>query len=353
MVAVSTEKWAVHDEAALDDDEPQCIQYDIASYPTDFTVQVLYEKWQNEQLVIPDFQRGYVWTLTQASRFIESFLLGLPVPQVFLYRRFSSPEMIVVDGQQRLATIAMFYDGTFLGDKPFKLRGVNEEWVGKTYEDLGEDDRYRLDDSTLRAIVVRQIQPQGDSSIYQIFERLNTGGTRLNAMEIRKALYHGYRYNLLKYLNENQEWRKLIGNPTADKRLRDVELVLRVLALASGDYTSPMKSFLTDYMEGLPGPESEEHERIRRQFSITCDILHENLGEKPFHIYTTLNAASLDAVMVTVMKFNDNLCDDLKSCYESLRNDHRFRDAITDHTSHASVVRARLDAAEAMLVKRS
>ena len=196
MTAVSEEQWTIDETEALDDDgdEPQRIRYEIAAYPTDFTIQVLHQKWMDGQLVIPDFQRSFVWNLTQASRFIDSLLLGLPIPQLFLYRPFSSSKLIVVDGQQRLATIGKFYSGVFSERQVFKLRGVSEEWNGKLYTELSEDDRYRLDDSTLRSIIVRQVQPKGDSSIYQIFERLNTGGTHLNAMEIRKAIYHGARY---------------------------------------------------------------------------------------------------------------------------------------------------------------
>ena len=76
----------VEETELADDDESQNIRYEITSYPTDFTVKVVYEKWQSGQIVLPDYQRRYVWNLPQASRFIESFLLGLPIPQVFLYQ---------------------------------------------------------------------------------------------------------------------------------------------------------------------------------------------------------------------------------------------------------------------------
>ena len=127
-----------------DDEEPQSIRYDIASYPTDFTVEVMYEKWQSGQLVIPEFQRGFVWRQTQASRLIESFLLGLPIPQVFLYRERTNPKLIVVDGHQRLATIAHYYNGCLPGKQKFRLRGVNSTWEGKAYDELTEIDQLNL-----------------------------------------------------------------------------------------------------------------------------------------------------------------------------------------------------------------
>ena len=168
---VSVEEELLIEETELsDDDETQDIRYDIMTYPADYTVKGLYEKWQSDQLLIPDYQRNYIWTQTQASRLIESFLLGLPVPQVFLYRDRSDPKLTVIDGQQRLGAIARFYNGEF------RLRGVNSRWAGRSYENLIEYDRSELDEATLRAIIIRQIQPDDNSSVYQIFQRLNTGG---------------------------------------------------------------------------------------------------------------------------------------------------------------------------------
>ena len=107
MVSVE-EELLIEEPELSDDDETQDIRYDIMTYPADYTVKGLYEKWQSEQLLIPDFQRHYIWNQTQASRLIESFLLGLPIPQIFLYRDRSDPKLTVIDGQHRLGTIARF-----------------------------------------------------------------------------------------------------------------------------------------------------------------------------------------------------------------------------------------------------
>ena len=160
MVTLQDEELLIEETEPNDDDEPQNIRYEITSFPTDFTVKVMYEKWQSGQLVIPDYQRRYVWNLPQASRLIESFLLGLPIPQVFLYREHSGPKLYVVDGHQRLATIAHFYSGRFSDDREFRLRGVSPIWTGMNYTELSNDDRLTLDDATLRSIVIRQIQPR-------------------------------------------------------------------------------------------------------------------------------------------------------------------------------------------------
>ncbi len=277
MVVVE-EELLVEKTELSDDDEPQDVRYDVMPYPADYTVKGLYDKWQAGQLIIPNFQRNYVWSQIQASRFIESFLLGLPIPQVFLYRDRSDPNLTIIDGQQRISTIARFYNGEF------SMKGVNPRWEGRGYDDLIDYDRAELDDATLRAIVIRQIRPDDRSSIYHIFERLNTGGVRLNEMEIRRALYQGEANALLERLNKNPEWRLLIGMSEPDRRSRDLELILRVLALAENwkSYGKPMKNFITRYMETLDKANPEEIYQMEHRFNKACQSVLSQLGENPF-----------------------------------------------------------------------
>src|SRR4051812_6144401 len=115
-----------------EDDYEKFVPYDIATYPSDFTLQGINDLWTNEELTIPDFQRGYVWKLKQASLLIESFLLGLPVPPVFLYVS-DQYNNLVIDGQQRLVTIRYFFDGYFGPPdergrrRIFRLEGLGEK----------------------------------------------------------------------------------------------------------------------------------------------------------------------------------------------------------------------------------
>ena len=343
MVALQEEELLIEETEQTDDDEPQNIRYEITSFPTDFTVKMMYEKWQSGQLIIPEYQRRYVWNLPQASRLIESFLLGLPIPQVFLYRERSSPELIVVDGHQRLGTIAYFYSGRFPDDREFRLRGVNSTWEGKNYTNLNEDDRLTLDDSTLRSIVIRQIQPNDNSSVYEIFERLNTGGTQLNAMEIRRAIFRGRANDFLDRLNENPDWRTLIGMPQQAPRFRDIELLLRVLALAENwsGYVKPMKKFINDYMEVLDGADAEQIRRLEQRFAKACEVLRSELGEKPFHLRQRLNMAAMDAVMACSVELADSLKAGIGAEYKRLRDNNTFIEAVTYNTSDASAVQQR------------
>ena len=344
MVSIA-EELLVEETELAEDDEPENIRNEIISHPADYTLRVIYEKWRSGQIVIPDFQRNYVWNQTQASRLIESFLLELPIPQVFLYRVRTDPLLTVIDGQQRLGTIARFYAGKFA------LRGVAKAWEGHKYGELLEVDREILDDATLRAIIIRQIRPEDHSSAYQIFHRLNTGGTRLNDMEIRRAIFRGEANGFLLRLNDNPDWRALIGRPKPAPRFRDVELILRVLALAenwrqygAADYGGQsMKSFMNRYMQVLDRADDARLENLAEGFARSCAVVYAQLGDKPFHLYGPLNLAALDAVMACAMELGDSLKSDLVTAYAELQSDPDFVAAVKQNTSHALEVQQRFN----------
>lgn len=241
--------WEFDKTEESEEDEQDVIAYQINYYPADLTLKGYLDKWKSGQLKIPPFQRSYVWDQVKASKLIESFLLGLPVPNVFLYKERETNKLQVIDGQQRILSAIRFFKNEF-DEKIFRLKNVHQKWNGKTYEQLDEADRFQLDDTVLRATVVQQLDPDDDSSMFHIFERLNTGGINLNPMEIRKCVYSGRYFSLLEELNPLNEWRKLIGQPKLDKRLRDTELLLRVLALSNSwaDYKKPMKRFLNGHL---------------------------------------------------------------------------------------------------------
>ena len=119
------------------------IEYDIAAYPSDNTLSVLVEMWSNKSITIPDFQRGFVWTIEQSSLLIESFLIGLPVPPVFFYIDKENKNL-VVDGQQRILSIVFFFEGFFGPENEkgrrqiFRLTGLNPRspFYNKKYIDL-------------------------------------------------------------------------------------------------------------------------------------------------------------------------------------------------------------------------
>lgn len=105
-------------------------RYAITSYGADYPVDSLVQRLEKDVLFVPFFQRKFVWTLKQASRFIESLLLGLPVPGVFLARDESSAKLFIIDGQQRLRTLQYFYNGVFRG-KEFEYMVYKKDMKGR------------------------------------------------------------------------------------------------------------------------------------------------------------------------------------------------------------------------------
>src|SRR6266446_6766164 len=237
----------IEDAAEREDEEGPAlpIAYAISSYGADYPVDSLVRRIRQGDIFIPAFQRHFVWKLPQASRFIESLLLGLPVPGLFLSREDETNKLLVIDGQQRLETLRRYYDGEFAG-RPFRLVNVQHPFEGKGYADLVEEDRRKLDDSIIHLTVVKQESPADDkSSIYHIFERLNTGGTPLTPQQIRNALFHQRPLTgFLERMNGLPEWRSLIGSVSPPAK--DLELILRFLALYlyHDRYAPPMKGFL-------------------------------------------------------------------------------------------------------------
>lgn len=344
------------------DHESSLRTFEILTYPADYTLEVLVDKWRKRQIVIPRFQRRFVWSQVQSSKLIESFLLGLPVPAIFLYSDPITNELLVVDGQQRLKTIAYFFEG-FFGDEEqgrrtvFRLAGLEEHspYFGKTHEELEVSDPAafaKLNDSVLRAFVIKQLDPADDTSIYHIFERLNTGGTLLHPQEIRNCIHQGPLNDTLIALNSDPNWRKIYGRPKADKRQRDVELILRFLGLLySADvYDKPMKDFLNRFMRLNRDPDVDTLQTFIESFRATTNAVLTALGERPFHIRAGLNAAVFDAVYVAVARHRDRAVSNaLAERYRRLVSDERFSDLIGSATTDKDVVDKRLALAESVL----
>jgi uncharacterized protein with ParB-like and HNH nuclease domain len=325
--------------------------YSITSYGADYPVDALVKRLNSEDVYIPPFQRDYIWTLRQASRFIESLLLGLPVPGIFLAREGDSQKLLVIDGHQRLRTLQFFYNVDFKEKgKGFSLMGVQKQFEGKNYKTLSESDRIKLDDSIIHATVVKQEEPSEDqSSIYHIFERLNTGGSLLQPQEIRSCIYYGEFNGLLNELNENEKWRSIYGKPSV--RLKDRELILRFFALYFGlnEYKRPMKNFLNSYMGKNRELKINSKEELTTIFNNSIDIIYESMGNKSFRPVKAINAAVYDAVIVGIAtRLSNGKIEDLeaiKEKYESLLSEPEFQEAYKTNTSDEKVVKGRINLA--------
>jgi len=336
------------------------VTYDIASYPSDLTLSVISEMWKNKDITIPDFQRNFVWNIKQASLLIESFLLGLPVPQIFFYIDEENKNL-VIDGQQRIMTIIYFFEGYFGSEslqgkrKVFRLSGLNDKspFYNKKYVDLDESSQRKLKSSILRAINIRQLSPKEENtSIYHIFERLNTGGTPLRPQEIRNCVFRGSLSSKLKDLNKDKYWRQILGKKAFEKHQRDVELILRIFSLSGNwtKYEKPMKEFLNRAMETEKPGTSKRVEKFIKHFPDVTKYIVEQLGQMPFHVRGPLNTSVLDSVFCIILDNFNRKPSDLKDRFKKLLADKDYKTATYYGTSDVTVLQSRFNKAKHYLI---
>ena len=350
----------VHDDTETDD-IAESVRYRITSYGADFDVAELVRRINEGSIFVPDFQRPFVWTAKQASQFVESLLLGLPVPGIFLVIEPETKRLMVVDGNQRLKTLQYFYAGEFPGNpdtgqkaKPFALQDVDAAFDGKTYPDLRHSDRRRLDDYLFHATMTRQLFPEdGMSSVFHIFQRLNSSGQPLVPQEIRQAIYRGPLLDAVRGLNENPDWRAIFG--PKHRRQKDQELILRFWALhqQSDAYRRPMLAFLNDFAESHQQPCQQFLQDGQNLFAAVMRQFNAGLGAKAFRTAGNrqFNAAVFDSMSVglacRIAKSDSPTDQALRDAHSSLLADEQYLAAIAKGAARNDSVRTRIDRAVA------
>ncbi len=334
-------------------DDAAYVTYDIATYPSDFTLSGIVEMWQNHDITIPDFQREFVWNIKQSSLLIDSFLLGLPVPPVFFYIDDENINL-VIDGQQRILSIIFFFEGYFGTEnlqgkrQVFRLEGLDKRspYYRKTFNDLPVIEQRKLRNTVLRAMNIRQLLPTGErTSVYHIFERLNTGGTPLKSQEIRNVVFRGKIVQILRELNRDSNWRLILGQPLINKHQIDVELILRIFAFytSMARYEKPMKEFLNKSMKKHRMGDTPEIEKFQNLFPLLTKLIIEKLGEKPFHIRGRLNTSALDSVMSILMQNFEKIPLNLETRYKKLIATSEFAALTTIGTTDTLTVKERFN----------
>jgi uncharacterized protein with ParB-like and HNH nuclease domain len=371
-------------------DDIQIGEYDITATPNDFNVMTLNSFVESGAVRIPGFQRNFVWDIGRSSKLIESLLLGLPVPQLFLYEQDRN-QFLVIDGQQRLMSIYYFikkrfprkekrtelriifdehgvipdeilHDDTYFQTFNLKLPGQlpnhENKFKGLNYSTLGEY-KTQLDLRPIRNIVVRQNSPSDDdSSMYEVFNRLNTGGVNLRPQEIRTSMYHSKFYEMLYHINMDKTWRKLINSPEPDLHMKDIEILLRAFAMLidGGKYKPSMVKFLNQFSKKCESNAKDQNEylaNIFKSFISAC----ENLPVDIFlnRINRRFNIAVFEAVFNAASKpfFSERKEIVGKIKQESIRElaaDDAFLQASQEATTRASNVETRLNRARDIII---
>jgi Protein of unknown function DUF262 len=333
----------------------------------DFDVEGLVRRLNKSDILVPTFghdddrissagfQRGFVWTRPQMDRFIESLLLGYPIPSIFLVRQ-ADRRYLVLDGQQRLRTLQHFYEGTFAG-REFSLNNVGERLKGLTYRTLPEDQRRLLDNTFFQATVVdTDGSRESLEVVYQIFERLNAGGTQLTPHEIRVALYAGPFIDFLERLNRGTSWRAVYGKPSP--RLRDQELILRILALyaVAPTYKRPLKAFLNHFAAEHRYLERLNYEALGASFERASDLIAATAGRQAVrHQSSQVNAALAEALFVGLLRrldFQQEINEqEVAAAIQDIQNDPNLEAAISRSTADEEYVRTRLEISTARFAR--
>jgi len=382
------ENWVMPEEDDYEGEDTP-LEYNITSSPNDFNTKTIFDFMERGIVKIPGFQRNYVWDIKRASKLIESIIMGLPIPQIFLYEKDKN-EFLVIDGQQRLMTIYYFFKKRFpRQDKRIELRKVFDtegkipdrilesnnyftdfelkltELVPEldnrlddlNYSTLEDNDRNTFDLRTIRIVIIKQSHPPDDhSAMYEIFYRLNTGGMNLNPQEIRASLYHSDFYDMLSKLNLNSKWRRLT-KPEPDLHMKDIEIIVRGfgMLMENENYKPSMVKFLNTFSQKSKTFDTQKINYLKELFEKFLDAC----GDLPNKVFLTqsgqFNVSMFEAVFVAATSEpyqNEDI--DVKIIeadkLNTLREDQDFSDAIQRQTTSKKNVLMRINRAREILL---
>ncbi|MBK0403125.1 DUF262 domain-containing protein [Adhaeribacter sp. BT258] len=360
---------AVLDEIILEEEETQEDDLSgkrrIYTEQSDPEIDSLYSRYKRGRLNIqPDFQRQFVWDRVKSSRLIESALLDIPLPMVYLSEEQDGKEN-VIDGQQRLTSFFSFLDGKFPDGQDFKLGGLKvfTELNNLRYSQLKEEYQDKIRYYNIRTIKFKK-ESDGDLQ-FEVFERLNTGSVSLNDQELRNCVYRGKFNNLLKDLSEEPDFRYLLGLSTSDRRMVDRELVLRFASFYLNTYLkykAPIKLFLNHTMDRYRDISDNDAKELKQAFKNTLHIIRSLLDRNAFKRFykgddinkngrweqKKFNVSIYDILMYSFAKEDKNsVFNNLDSIREALinlmTNDQEFIDSIELSTSSVRAVTTRFD----------
>ena len=272
---------------------------DIEISDTPFSVFEYLRQLDKGRITIqPDFQRNQVWTNPQKSKFIESIILNFPLPPIYLNETKDS-NYIVIDGLQRTTALKDFYKGDLMLEKLEALPKYN----GDTFEKLPETLQSKFENKKLTIFVLKPSTPM--VVIYDLFNRINTGGTQLNRQEVRNCIFIGESTKLLKKLSEEDCFKRAISWGVKDTRMKDREVVLRYLAFRwfnyKEDYSGDMSDYVESAMKKINKMDAHELEIIESDFKRVMELSFSIWGDKNFRIPTehtrgTINTAIFETV---------------------------------------------------------
>jgi len=332
--------------------------YDPSTYDIDIREdpQTIYElvirKWDQGKLILdPKFQRKFVWKIEQQSQFIESVILNFPLPAFYINKDVKG-KYIIVDGRQRLTTLRRFLKNDFRLRNLKVLTHLN----GKNFKEITElDSMYqtKIEDKKLHIYLIQPSVPM--AMVYDIFNRINTGGTQLQRQEIRSCIYLGKSTELLEELADQDYFKRAIDYGISPLRKKDQEAILRYLSFKIMDYETEYKNSLNNFVEdGMKKINSamsdEKINELKEDFKRVMEKTFAFFGTKNFRVPTRSTRGRINlALLESVSYFFSNQSDDfldkhkvqIKKNFKLLFDNPEYLDAIKVSTGDPQRVKKR------------
>lgn len=303
----------------------------------------------------PEFQRNLVWKPDQKSQFIESILLNIPLPPLYVYQN-GEGNYILVDGLQRTMTCREYINDEFALKDLHVLPNLN----GCHFSQLNDLLQTRIEDKKFKVYVIKPSVPL--PLVYDIFNRINTGGTKLTRQEVRNCIYIGEATRLLKRLASSNTFIRAIDSGVSAKRMKDQEVVLRYLAFRlldyRTDYSGDMDAFLGKALKKMNQMSRDQLKRLERDFQRTMEKSFEFFGTRNFRLPTEstrgrINIALLESVACFFAEQDDSFLTRHKTQiienFSELLNNESYRDAVRISTGDTKRVQRRFELANSIL----
>jgi 5-methylcytosine-specific restriction endonuclease McrA len=336
----------------------------------DFTLRE-YQTMRNDGdlMLQPSYQRKFVIDIKFASRLIESIILDVPIPPVFLAEE-EDGKYSVIDGQQRLTSFIAFLDG-FLPDEKktvFKLTGTKElsleQGKGKTFAQIDDTAiQNKIKTTSIQAVIIKN--SSHPDLKFAIFERLNTGSVKLNEDELRNTIYRGAYIDLLKELENDKVFHSMVNKQSFRNRMIYRGMILRFFALTEKsylNYRSSMKQFcnkeLRDNRHMVPAKRQEYLERFNKCVELTRIVFGNNafrrflLGDQANPdgkwVTTRVNMAIFDIQMVGFVNYSKSQvvskADEIREKFlELLTSNADFMNTVENKTNDTVVLKRRFE----------
>lgn len=330
---------------------------DLEMSETPFTVFEYLRQLEKGKVVIqPDFQRNQIWSIKQKSRFIESIILNFPLPPIYL-NETKDAKYIVIDGLQRTTALDEFYKNSF---KLSQLEAI-PDYNGKTFNDLDEIIQSKFEDKKLTTYILKPSTPT--KVIYDLFNRINTGGTQLNRQEVRNCIFIGKATELLKRLSEMDIFHAATDGGISGRRMKDREVILRYLSFRwlgySDKYEGDMSSFIERFMSMMNVMEDSHLLMIEDDFERVMSWTYSLWEDQNFRIPKdgerrgTINTAVFETICYFIAHQDDSYLNQNREAvynnYFLLFQNDRYYESVTKATGNKAKVVDRFEIATEIL----